>query len=140
MSESVVLDYEIKTSIDKVWSALTDSDTLTKWMMFKTNTFKPEVGHQFQFSGVEGYDSTIQCKVTEVSEPNKLAYTWETEGQSGGTHSTVVTWTLTSKSENVTQLNLVQSGFDPEARQELGGAKYGWQHMLGELETLLVEG
>ena len=41
MSESVVLNAELKSPIDKVWRAITDSATLSQWMMFKTNDFKP---------------------------------------------------------------------------------------------------
>lgn len=138
MSESVVLDYEIKTSIDKVWHALTDSETMSKWMFFKENTFKPELGHDFELGGVEGYGSTIQCTITELDEPHKLSYTWNATGVDGQPSTTVVTWTLEAKSDAVTALHLEQSGFRPEARQELGGAKYGWQHMLGELDKMLT--
>ena len=136
MSESVVVDVQLNSSIDKVWSALTTSETLSKWMMFKSNTFKPEVGHKFQFSGAEGYDQTIECEVKEVEEPNKLAYTWAAPGQDGQPSETLVTFTL-SEADGGTSLNLVQSGFDPDAKQELGGAKGGWEYMFSELENVL---
>ena len=138
MSESVVLDYEINAPIANVWHALTDSASLARWMMFKTNTFRPEIGHQFQFSGVEGYDSTIECTVTELDEPHKLSYTWQTTGQSDQPHATIVTWLLESIGPSATRLHLEQTGFRPEARQEIGGATYGWQHMLAELDSLLT--
>lgn len=137
MSESVVIDTQLNSPIDKVWSAITDSETLSKWMMFKTNTFKPTLGHAFQFSGAQGYDQTIECEVTALEEPNTLAYTWSAPGQDGQPHKTVVTFNLTETEEG-THLNLVQSGFNPDAKQELGGAKYGWEFMLGELENVLA--
>ncbi len=138
MTETVILDYEIRTSIDKVWSALTTSDTLSKWMMFKQNTFQPEIGHRFQFSGVEGYDSTVECEITELEPPHRLAYTWEAPGVDGQPHRTLVTWTLTAQDDNLTLLHLEQSGFRPEARQEVGGARHGWQYMLAQLDQLLT--
>ena len=72
----------------------------------------------------------------EVDEPNRLSYTWETEGQVGR-HRTTVAWTLTSSGSGVTRLHLEQSGFDPAAKQEIGGAKYGWTHQLNQLQSLL---
>ncbi|NOU73910.1 SRPBCC domain-containing protein, partial [Paenibacillus sp. LMG 31458] len=47
MSSTVSLDFQYTTSVEKVWSALTDSNKLAKWVM--ENDFKPIVGHRFQF-------------------------------------------------------------------------------------------
>ena len=134
MSETVAvtLDTEMNSPIGRVWTALTDSETLSKWMMFKTNDFKPEVGHTFQFRDAPYYEGVIDCEVTEVDEPNRLAYTWTTEGVDGQPHSTVVTWIL-EEGDGVTRVHLEQSGFRPEAKQEFGGAKAGWKMMLDEL-------
>jgi uncharacterized protein YndB with AHSA1/START domain len=106
-------------------------------MMFKTNDFKPEVGHTFQFSGAPGWDGAVDCEVTEVDEPNRLAYTWEAEGQDNERHATLVTWTLT-EADGLTRLHLEQSGFRPKARQEIGGARYSWTAMLDELQKVLA--
>lgn len=138
MSESVVLDVEMKSSIDRVWVALTDPDTLSRWMLFKTNDFKPVVGHAFQFRDSPGWDGVVDCEVTEVDEPHRLAYTWATGGQDGQQHTTVVTWTLTEAEGGVTQVHLEQSGFRSEAKQEIGGARYGWMAMLDQLQGLLT--
>lgn len=136
MSESVNIQVQLNSPIDKVWSALTTSDTMSQWMMFKQNNFEPKVGHKFQLSGVEGYDQTIECEVTEIDEPNKLSYTWTAPGVDGQPSETLVTFTL-SEVDGGTSLNLVQSGFKPDAKQELGGAKGGWQYMFSELENVL---
>jgi uncharacterized protein YndB with AHSA1/START domain len=137
MSESVVLNAELKSPIDRVWRAITDSATLSEWMMFKTNNFKPEVGHAFQFRDAPGYDGVIDCEVTEVDEPNTLAYTWSTMGEGDVPHTTVVTINL-SEANGVTQLHLEQSGFRPDAKQETAGARYGWQMMLDQLQGVLA--
>lgn len=138
MSETVVLDYELKSPINRVWQALTDSATLSEWMMFKTNDFEPVVGHAFQFRDAPGYDGVIDCKVTEVDEPNRLSYTWETAGQDNLPHATVVTWTLAEADGGVTQLHLEQSGFQSGAKQEIGGARYSWEMMLDQLQGVLA--
>ncbi|HET7274096.1 MAG TPA: SRPBCC domain-containing protein [Longimicrobiaceae bacterium] len=137
MSETVKLDFEIQSPIARVWEALTDSATLSKWMMFKTNDFEPVVGHTFQFRDAPGYDGIIDGEVTMVDEPNRLSYTWTAPGQDGEPHSTLVTWSLSVGDGGVTKLHLEQSGFRSGAKQEIGGAKYGWMSMVEQLQTLL---
>lgn len=139
MSETVLLDYEIKSSIKRVWHALTDPTTLSQWMFFETNDFQPVVGHHFQFRGkaATGWTGIVDCEVLESDAPHRLSYTWVTEGQMGQ-HRTIVTWTLTATDHGVTQLHLEQSGFDREAKQEIGGARYGWTHQLNQLKNLLM--
>ncbi len=137
MSETVVLDFELKSPIERVWHALTDSATLSKWMLFKSNDFEPVVGHVFQFREAPGWTGVVDCEVIEVDRPHRLSYTWVSGGESNLPHSTVVTWMLT-EAEGVTRLHLEQSGFRSEAKQEIGGAKYGWMSMLDQLQSLLA--
>jgi uncharacterized protein YndB with AHSA1/START domain len=134
---AVNLDVEMQSSIEKVWKALTDSETLSKWMLFKTNDFKPVVGHTFQFRDAPYFDGVIDCEVTEVDEPNRLAYTWKTEGVDGKPHTTVVAWTLSEAGEGATKLQLEQTGFRADAKQEIGGAKAGWKAQLDQLKEIL---
>lgn len=140
MSETVALDFDLKSPIDRVWHALTDSATLSKWMMFKVNDFKPVVGHTFQFRESPGWTGVIDCEVIEVDEPHKLSYSWASDqlGPSNQQYSTVVTWTLTEADGGVTRLHLEQSGFPGEAKQEIGGARYGWTNMLEALQNHLA--
>ena len=137
MTETVALDFELKSPIERVWHALTDSATLSRWMLFKSNDFKPVVGHVFQFREAPGWTGAVDCEVIEVDEPHRLAYTWVSGGE-GNQHSTVVAWTLTEVEGGVTRLHLEQSGFRSEAKQEIGGAKYGWMSMLDQLQRLLT--
>lgn len=138
MSETVVLDFELKSSIERVWRALTDSATLSKWMLFKSNDFRPVVGHVFQFRDAPGWNGVVDCEVTDVAEPNRISYTWTAAGLDGTPQSTVVTWVLTEIEAGVTRLHLEQSGFRSESEQEIGGAKYGWMSMLDQLQSLLA--
>lgn len=138
MSETVVLDVELKSPIERVWNALTDSATLSKWMLFTSNDFKPVVGHAFQFSGAPGWSGVVNCEVIEVDKPSRLSYSWASGGAGAAPHATVVTWTLTAAEGGVTRLHLEQSGFRGDAKQEIGGAKYGWTSMLDQLQGLLA--
>ena len=138
MSETVVLDVELKSPIERVWHALTDSATLSRWMLFTSNDFQPVVGHAFQLRDAPGFDGVIDGEVIEVNEPHRLSYSWATSGEGDLPHSTTVSWTLTEVEGGVTRLQLEQSGFRRGARQEIGGAKYGWMSMLNRLQSLLV--
>ena len=138
VTETVVLDYELKSPIERVWHALTDSATLTRWMLFKSNDFEPVVGQAFQFREASGWDSVVDCEVIEVDKPRRLSYSWVSVGESNLQHSTVVTWTLTEAEGGVTRLRLEQSGFRSDAKQEIGGARYGWTSMLDQLKGLLA--
>jgi uncharacterized protein YndB with AHSA1/START domain/DNA-binding transcriptional ArsR family regulator len=129
MNLTVSQDFNFKSPINKVWNALTDSDTLAKWIM--ENNFKPIVGHKSQFRN-EQWNLIVDCEVLVVEEPFKLSYTWV-----GGPINTIVTWTLKQEDET-TYLHLEQTGFEKED-QAFNGAKHGWARMGEELKKVLEE-
>lgn len=75
MSATVALDVEINSPIERVWRALTDPATLSKWMLFKTTDFQPVVGHKFQFrmEPDPNWTVVVDCEVLEVDDPNRLS-------------------------------------------------------------------
>lgn len=140
MSETVSLDFEIQSPVERVWHALTDSATLSAWTMFETGDFRPVVGHKFRFRGKadSGWTGVVDCEVLLVDEPRELSYTWVTQVAGNPLHETTVTWTLAAVDDGVTRLHLDQRGFDPAAKQEIAGAGYGWTHMITRLQGLLA--
>lgn len=137
MSETVVLDFEIKSPIERVWHALTDPATLSQWMMFEIGDFKPVVGHPFQFRSppVPGWEGMLDGEILEVDAPHRLSYTW-VGGPEGLVVHTTVTWTL-RHADGVTHLHLEHSGFQSSAKQAIGGARYGWTRMAEKLQAVL---
>lgn len=136
MKPDVALDFTFTSSIEQVWHALTDSDTLAKWIW--SYDFQPIVGHKFQFRAEpnEWWDGIVDCEVLEIEEPHKLSYTWTSAGE-----TTTVTWTLTQASDGTTQLHLDQGGFSEETKARQGaieGAKYAWTNMASQLEKVLA--
>jgi uncharacterized protein YndB with AHSA1/START domain len=136
MKADVSLDYQFTNSIEQVWNALTDSDTLAKWIM--ENDFKPVVGHKFQFRTEpnEWWNGIVDCEVLVVDEPNKLSYTWVSAGE-----NTTVTWTLEEGSDGTIHLHFAQTGFSEETKARQGaieGAKYAWMNMGSQLEKVLA--
>lgn len=134
------LDYQYTTSIEKLWSALTDSSKLSKWVANihtgqpMENDFKPVVGHRFQFrtQPSEYWDGIIEGEVLIVDAPNRVSYTWVS-----GAEKHTVTWTLQDLGEGKVNLHLEQTGLSNV--QALGGAKYGWNKWCGELDKVLEQ-
>src|SRR6185437_9010184 len=137
MKPDVSLDFQFASSINTVWSALTDSNTLEKWIW--KNDFKAIVGHKFQFRAEpnEWWDGIVDCEVLEVDEPNKLSYTWKSAGE-----TTTVTWTLKKGTDGNTHLHFDQTGFSEATKAREGaieGAKYAWSNMGQQLGKVLEE-
>lgn len=132
MSLTLHLDHQYKTTIEKLWAALTDSNKLAKWVL--ENDFKPIVGHRFQFRSQpnEYWDGIINGEVLIVDPPTRLSYTWAV-----GEEKHVVNWTLQDLGDGNVKLHLEQTGISNA--QGLAGAKYGWSNWCGELEKLLAE-
>jgi uncharacterized protein YndB with AHSA1/START domain len=137
MSLTLTLDFEYKTTIEKLWSALTDSSKLAKWVAniqtgeAMENDFQPVVGHRFQFRTQpnEYWDGVISGEVLVVDSPNRVSYTWENGGEK---HT--ITWTLQELGDGKVNLHLEQTGLS--SPQALNGAKYGWSKWCGNLEQV----
>jgi len=130
MSLALSLDFQYTTTIDKLWTAITDSNKLAKWVL--ENDFKPVVGHTFQFRAEpnEWWDGVIDGEVLIVDPPNRLSYTWAV-----GEEKHTVIWTLQDLGDGKVNLHLDQTGFSNA--QGLEGARYGWSQWCGELDKVL---
>lgn len=132
MSLSLTLDFQYKTTIEKLWAALTDSEKLAKWVL--ENDFKPIVGHRFHFRSQPNqyWDGLIDGEVLLVEPPDRLSYTWAV-----GDEKHTVNWSLQDLGNGLINLRLEQTGISNA--QGLAGAKYGWSNWCGELEKLLAQ-
>jgi uncharacterized protein YndB with AHSA1/START domain len=76
---------------------------------FDLEEFKPEVGFEFEFT-VEHGGTTFHhlCKVTEVSPPRKIAYTWRYDGHEG---DSLVTFELFASGDK-TRLRVTHDGLE----------------------------
>jgi uncharacterized protein YndB with AHSA1/START domain len=133
-TEALSFEFDLHHSPEKVWRALTEPALLADWLLPAIG-FKLERGAEFTFKTqpVAGWDGIVQCRIAEIEAQRKLSYDWGV-----GDMATVVTFTLTpSASGRGTRLSLVQSGFRPDQKKNLGGARYGWKLMGGKLVDLL---
>ena len=131
--DSLALEFDLHHRPDKVWRALTDPVLLTEWLLPSIDVkLEPGAAFTFQAPPQPGWDGNVHCQVLEIEAQRKLSYTWVV-----GDIDTVVTFTLTPTATG-TRLSLVQSGFKPDQKQNLGGARYGWKMMTGRLLELLA--
>jgi uncharacterized protein YndB with AHSA1/START domain len=132
-TRTVVIEREFSHAPDKLWRALTQPHLIEEWLM--KNDFSPVVGHRFNLRGEWG--GVLDCEVL-VIEPNKtLSYTWDFAHEDPAFNlKSVVTFTLIPTSVG-THLRMEQSGFQPNQKQALGGAKHGWQQFFSKLEQVL---
>ncbi|YCA45175.1 SRPBCC domain-containing protein [Bacillus sp. JZ8] len=94
----------IEAPIQKVWEQVSTADGIAAWFM--PNDFLAEVGHEFHLQSPFG---PSPCKVTEIDPPNRLSFTWDTEGW-------FVSFTLKELGEK-TEFTLIHGGW--KQRDEL---------------------
>jgi uncharacterized protein YndB with AHSA1/START domain len=133
VENTLVIEREFAHPPEKLWRALTENPLIAQWLM--KNDFEPTVGRKFQFRSepVPGWDGIVDCQVLVVEPLKQLSYSWSSMGA-----DFVVLWTL-SDANGGTHVRLEQSGFGPDQQKAYGGAKYGWQMFLGNLERVLGE-
>jgi uncharacterized protein YndB with AHSA1/START domain len=132
--EALSFEFDLHHSPEKVWRALTDPVLLAEWLLPVVDlTCERGAAFTLQAPPKPGWDGTVNCRFLEIEPQRRLSYTWVV----GDFIDTVVTFTLTPTASG-TRLSLVQSGFKPHQKQNLGGARYGWRMMGGKLVDLLT--
>lgn len=133
-TESLSFEFDLRHSPQKVWRALTEPALLAEWLLPVIGAkLEPGVEFAFKTQPQPGWDGTVNCKFLEIEAHKKLSYTWVV-----GDIDTVVTFTLTPTTTG-TRLSLLQSGFKPDQKQNIAGARYGWKMMGDKLVNLLAE-
>lgn len=131
-TRSLVIEREMPFPPEKIWRALTEGALIKEWML--ENDFKPVIGHRFKFRAppMPQWDGVIHSEILAIEPNRKLSYSWGSLGL-----ETVVVWTLVATSGG-TLLRMEQSGFRADQKAEFGGAKYGWQNFIGQLERVVA--
>jgi uncharacterized protein YndB with AHSA1/START domain len=128
MSYDIHIEQSYDAPVERVWQALTSSDSLAEWLM--PNDFKAEVGHRFRFTGkpMPGWRGFVECEVIEVDPPRKLAFTWL--GDEDWTRPTLVTFQLRDMGSQ-TLLIFDHTGFvDPWGKSASDMLSGGWKGIL----------
>lgn len=132
-TESVAFDLDLHHPPEKVWRALTDPALLAQWLLPVVGLrLEPGAAFEFRAQPQPGWDGVVNCRLLEAEPHGKLRWRWVV-----GDIDTVVTFTLTPTATG-TRLSLVHSGFRPDQKHNLAGARYGWKAMSGKLTDLLA--
>jgi uncharacterized protein YndB with AHSA1/START domain len=125
VARDITVEVELPYPPADVWAALTDPVALADWLM-PVEDFAPVVGQKFTVRArpMPGWDGVVHCEVTEVDEPNRLAYTWR---GSKMREATSVAWTL-STVDSGTRLRLDHTGFSGILMAFMH--RMGWRKML----------
>jgi uncharacterized protein YndB with AHSA1/START domain len=118
---------------ERVFRALTDPAAVTAWLM--PSDFQAKVGHRFQFRAKPqgNWNGIVDCVVTELEAPRRLAYSWSGQSRDGkkpALRSTVVSFTLHEEAGG-TRVVLEHTGFSGLGEvltSFILGA--GWKHMM----------
>lgn len=126
-----------KAPIQKVWDAVSTSEGIAAWFM--PNDFQPIVGHEFHVQSPFG---PSPCEVTEINAPNRLSFTWDTEGW-------VITFILKELGDQ-TEFTLIHGGWKtpdaiiPKANEKSSVIRdrmgQGWVGIVNERLKKVVEG
>lgn len=131
-TDALSFELDLAHPPEKVWRALTIPALLEEWLL-PVIGFAPEPGTAFTFKTdpQPGWDGTVDCRVLDVEPKKSMRFRWVV-----GDIDTVVALTL-RPTDAGTCLEVVQSGFRPDQKQNFGGARYGWKMMGGKLIALL---
>ena len=137
--EPIIVEQTYKTSIEKVWSAITELEQMKKWYFENIPAFKAEIGFETQFN-VEN-EGRIFPHVWQVTEaiPNKIiVYTWRFEGYPG---DSIVTFELFEENDSVRlqlRLNVLEDFPDDIPEFRIESCIGGWDYFLkNRLKTFL---
>jgi uncharacterized protein YndB with AHSA1/START domain len=127
----VVVEELLPHPVEAVWSALTDSDAISDWLMATTD-FRPEIGAHFRMkTGHLSPNGWIEAQVLALEPPRRMSWLWATAGDQA---PTTVTFELAPEAEG-TRLRLTHAGdIDPTIGRLL---QEGWPGRVGLLRRSL---
>lgn len=125
---------EFNAPIERVWSAITDTNELAQWFGHEAELDLTPGGKGSMFWREHG---RFAMRVDVVEPPTHLVWSWVHEPgvPFEAAPATRVEWTLTARDDGGTTLHLRESGFrtDLHHRQNTEG----WDEELAELVALL---
>lgn len=120
---SFVIERVFDAPAGRVWQALTNKEELKQWS-FDMPEFEAEEGFEFTFNGKKDGKVFIHfCRVTEVVDQRRLAYSWRYENTRGISH---VTWELFPEGDK-TRLRLTHEGLENLAHAGEPWARYNFE-------------
>ncbi len=133
---SVVVEREIPHPPEKLWRALTQPHLISEWLM------KNDFSRWWAIASISAWTRNRPCPSCWIARcwPSSRTRRCPTGGiflndNPAFALKSVVTFTLTPTDKG-THLRMEQAGFRPDQKQAYGGAKFGWQKYLANLEEV----
>ena len=130
MNLDVDLEAVLRHPVEAVWEALTDSASISEWLM-QTTEFQPVVGTRFRMKTDRlSPDGWVRAEVLELDPPRRMVWAWSVDAGA----PTTVTFELTPEGDG-TRLRLTHVGeIDPVPG---GMLRDGWPGRIDELRRSL---
>jgi len=129
-NEPIIVERTYDATVEKVWAAISDNKKMRKWY-FDIPEFEAKPGFEFQFlAGNDDKKFLHLCKITDVIENKKIAYTWRYDGYEG---NTLVTFELFDEGEK-TKLKLTHEGLETFPKiADFAKESFinGWNYIIG---------
>lgn len=136
LADPILIEDTINSSIEKLWSALTNPEEMAQWY-FEVPKFDAEEGFQIHFSSC---DYLHRWVVTRVVPHHILEYKWLYPDYPG---ESVLTLELLYINEYSTKLVLTHSGVEsfPEDNPDFSRASFeeGWNKIIQNLHEYVEE-
>jgi ketosteroid isomerase-like protein/uncharacterized protein YndB with AHSA1/START domain len=119
----VIVEQTYKSTIRKVWNAITDENKMRKWYFENIKSFKPVVGFETEFTAQSnGIDYLHIWKITDVVSEKRITYKWKFGGFPG---EALVTFEI-SKDNNLTKLRLTEVGIESFPQNDPDFSRKSW--------------
>lgn len=132
MKLDLQFDEVFEHPIDAVWRAVTDPQTLARWLM--ENDFEPRVGHKFTLRDPpsSAWRGWIECEVLELDAPRRMVWSWN--GGMDGETATRVSFDLRAEGERT---RLVFRHVGDATDVQSGSFRAGWTRKMSGLHDAL---
>lgn len=129
----IVVAHTFNTSVQKVWSAITEPVEMSQWYFDQLEDFRPEVGFKTRFVfQVEDRVFTHFWEVTQVISHQKLTYNWKFLEYPG---SGDVTFELLPEQDHVMVSlanNAIEDFPDDIPKFKRASCVQGWEYFIGK--------
>jgi uncharacterized protein YndB with AHSA1/START domain len=132
----LTISEEIKAPINKVWKALTDKETIKKFMWGTNASSDFKQGSPITFEGVhEGKAYHEKGTILEIEKDSLMKYTYLTAGvEDKPENYAIITYHL-SGTNGQTKMTVTQEG--AKDQNALEHSKEGWKSILGNLKKIV---
>ncbi|MGI9373726.1 MAG: SRPBCC family protein [Hyphomicrobiales bacterium] len=141
MTEDLVLERVFPATVERVFAFITQRDHLVTWwgpegieLPDETLDFTKLGPWHSVMMNADGGRHKVSGEVTEVSPPNKIAFTWawhDEDDQRG--HESLVTIDISAEGDDATRFVLTQRSFASDESKTQHS--FGWTSSLRKLES-----